>query len=68
MKKIIKQTEKNLNILKEDLQKKIKEKGPAEIGRLTNSNGNSLSDWYHGRIKMAYEKILRLSKEYYKVT
>jgi hypothetical protein len=69
MKEIIKQTEENLNILKENLRKNIKEKGPSKIATITGTNKNYLSDWIYGRVKkISYEKILYLLKKIYKIT
>lgn len=69
MEELIKQTEKNLNFLKDHLKNKIKHDGPTKISLLTGVSTNYLSDYIHGRVKnMSYEKILNLLKKIYKIT
>lgn len=66
MKKLIEQTELNLNLIKKEVRNEIEKIGTTKASDLTNLRKSYLSDWLHDRFNMSFEKIIKIGKKLFK--
>jgi len=63
MKKLIEETEVNLNLIKKEVRQEIENIGTTVAGIKTGLKKSYLSDWLHNRFNMSFEKIIKIGKK-----
>ena len=67
MKKLIHQTELNLNVIENEVRKEIDRIGSTKAAFLTDLKKAYLTDWKRGRINMSYNKIIEIAKNLFDI-